>query len=180
MRSVVNGRFTRFTDAQAWALARYLYSLDPLPSPYHPDHETMALGEKVFIEEGCISCHTPPDYTNGMLTPATGFEPTEEDYARYPIFDVSVGTDPGLTMTTRRGTGYYVVPSLRGLWYRDKLFHDGSLSLEQVFDPDRLQDDFVPYGFHGTSPTRAVPGHPFGFELTPKEKDALIAYLKTL
>ncbi len=180
VRSVVNGPFTRFTDAQAYALARYLYSLEPLPSPYDFDDETMALGEKVFIQEGCISCHTPPDYTNNMLTPAAGFEPSEEAYAKYPIFDISVDTDPGLTLYTRRGTGYYVVPSLRGLWYRDKLFHDGSLSLEQVFDPARSRDDFVPHGFHGTSPTRAVPGHPFGFELSAKEKAALIAYLRTL
>jgi hypothetical protein len=34
------------------------------------------------------------------------------------ILPISVGTDPGLTMKTRRGTGYYKVPSLKGVWYR--------------------------------------------------------------
>lgn len=180
VRSRANGRFTRFTDAQAYALARYLHSLDPLPSPHRYDAETLALGERVFAEEGCVTCHTPPDFTNDELTPVDGFEPPEEHYERYPIFDVSMGTDPGLALYTRRGTGYYVVPALRGLWYRDRLFHDGSLSLEEVLDPARLKDDFVPSGFHGTDASRAVPGHEFGLDLPAREKNALIAYLRTL
>jgi mono/diheme cytochrome c family protein len=180
VRSFVNGPFTRFTDAQAFALARYIYSLEPVPSPHEYDAETLALGEQVFIEEGCITCHPPPHYTNNELTPALGFEPPEDHYEKYPIFDISVETDPGLTLYTRRGTGYYKVPSLRGLWYRERLFHDGSLSLEQVLDPARLRDDFVPAGFRGLDSTRAVPGHPFGLELGERERTALLAYLRTL
>jgi hypothetical protein len=178
--SVINGPFTRFTDTQAYALARYLYSLDPLPSPHDYDDETLALGERVFIEQGCVTCHPPPLYTSNELTPATGFQPPEDHYDRFPIFDLSVETDPGLTLYTRRGTGYYKVPSLRGLWYRDRLFHDGSISLEEVIDPRRLEEDFVPSGFRGTDATRAVPGHPFGMELPPRERAALLAYLRTL
>jgi mono/diheme cytochrome c family protein len=180
VRSIVGGPFTRFTDAQAFALARYIYSLEPLPSPHEHDAETLALGERVFIEEGCVTCHPPPHYTNNELTPATGFEPPDDHYDKYPIFDVSVETDPGLTLYTRRGTGYYKVPSLRGLWYRALLFHDGSLSLEQVLDPARLRDDFVPAGFSGLDSTRAVPGHPFGLDLGERERTALLAYLRTL
>ena len=30
----------------------------------------------------------------------------------------AIGTDATLTLRTRRGTGYYKVPSLRGVWYR--------------------------------------------------------------
>ena len=176
----VGSPFTRFSDAQSFALARYLYSLEPLPSPHRYDAETLVLGERVFIEEGCITCHPPPHYTNNELTPAPGFEPPEDHYERYPIFDQSIETDPGLTLYTRRGTGYYKVPSLRGLWYRERLFHDGSLSLEEVLDPARLDDDFVPSGFRGTDATRAVRGHPFGLELGQREKAALLAYLRTL
>jgi mono/diheme cytochrome c family protein len=180
VRSQANGVYTRFTDAQAYALARYLYSLEPLPSPHRYDAETMALGERVFIEEGCVTCHPPPGYTNDELMPVDGFEPPPDHYERYPVFDVSVGTDPGLALYTRRGTGYYAIPSLRGLWYRDRLFHDGSLSLEDVLDPARLRDDFVPSGFRGTDATRTVPGHEFGLDLPAREKAALIAYLRTL
>jgi mono/diheme cytochrome c family protein len=181
VESRVNGPFTRLTDPQLYALARYIYSLEPLPSPHEYDDETLALGERVFVAEGCVTCHPPPLYTNNELTPALGFEPPEDHYERFPIFDVSVETDPGLTLYTRRGTGYYKIPSLRGLWYRERLFHDGSLSLEEVLDPARLNGDFVPSGFRGAdSPTKAIPGHPFGFDLSEREKAALIAYLNTL
>jgi hypothetical protein len=50
---------------------------------------------------------------------------------------MSVGTDPGLALATRTGTGYYK-PSLKGLSYRGHHLHDGSVtSLEEMFDPDR-------------------------------------------
>ena len=51
----------------------------------------------------------------------------------------SIDTDPTLTLRTRRGTGYYKVPSLRGLWYRGPLEHSGSVAtLEDWFDAARL------------------------------------------
>ena len=51
-------------------------------------------------------------------------------------------------MTTRRGTGYYKIPSLKGVWYRGPFEHNGSVAtLEDWFDPARLRDDYVPTGF---------------------------------
>jgi hypothetical protein len=55
-------------------------------------------------------CHTPPSYTNNKLTPALGFKVPADLRATEDIMDVSVGTDPGLTTRTRRGTLYYKVP----------------------------------------------------------------------
>jgi cytochrome c peroxidase len=44
-----------------------------------------------------------------------------------------VGTDPGLALLTRKGTGYYKIPSLKGVWYRGHYLHDGSVaSLEEM------------------------------------------------
>ena len=93
-----------------------------------------------------------------------------------------VGTDPTLTLTTRRGTGYYKVPSLKGVWYRGPFEHNGSVAtLEDWFDPRRLRDDYVPPGFIGHNrKTRAVKGHEFGLALAAEDKRALIAFLKTL
>src|SRR5262249_46610672 len=66
------------------------------------------------------------------------------------VLRVSVGTDPRLTLLTRRGTGYYKVPSLKGVWYRGPFEHNGSVaSLEDWFDPRRLRGDYVPTGFRG-------------------------------
>ncbi len=63
---------------------------------------------------------------------------------------ISVGTDPGLALRTRKGTGLYKVPSLRGVWYRGHYLHDGSVaSLEEMFDSDRLRPSHVPGGWKG-------------------------------
>jgi len=38
-------------------------------------------------------------------------------------------------LRTRKATGYYKVPTLKGLWYRSPLEHSGSVaSLEEWFD----------------------------------------------
>jgi cytochrome c peroxidase len=95
---------------------------------------------------------------------------------------MSVGTDPGLATKTRKGTGYYKVPSLKGLWYRGHYLHDGSAaSLEEMFDPNRLKDDHIPGGWTplGTK-RRAISGHPFALSLRDQEREQLLAFLRTL
>jgi hypothetical protein len=95
---------------------------------------------------------------------------------------VTVGTDAGLALKTRKGTGLYKIPSLRGVWYRGLFGHDGSVrTLEEWFDPARLRDDYTPSGYKGFKVTRrAVPGHQFGLTLDAEDKSALIVFLKTL
>ena len=172
---------SRYSDAQLYALSLYVYSLKPPPNPNAFDG-VASRGQQIFERERCGSCHTPPLYTNNMLTPAPGFEIPADHAARFDILRVSVGTDPELTMRTRRGTGYYKVPSLKGVWYRSMFGHSGwCATLEDWFDPHRLDDDYVPTGFKGYQVThRAVPGHQFGLKLSSDDKRALIAFLKTL
>ena len=127
-------------------------------------------------------CHTPPLYTNNKLTPAQGFQIPVEHLKTYDILQIAVGTDPNLALRTRRGTGYYKVPSLKGLWYRGMFPHDGSCAtLEDWFNARRLGDDYVPTGFkdYGAQ-KRKVPGHEFGLSLSPDDKKVLIAFLRTL
>jgi len=172
---------SRYSDEQLYALALYLYSLKPPPNPNKFD-ALARRGQKVFQSEGCAICHTPPLYTNNMLTPVEGFKATEEHRKKYDILPTSVGTDPSLALRARRGTGYYKVPSLKGVWYRGPFEHNGSVAtLEDWFDPRRLRDDYAPTGFkpYGVK-TRAVKGHEFGLELSAEDRRALIAFLKTL
>jgi hypothetical protein len=174
-------RSSRYSDEQLYALARYLYALQPPPNPNHPDAMS-ARGERVFQREGCAGCHTPPLYTNNKLTPATGFEIPADHLAKYDILRTSVGTDPELTMRTRRGTGYYKVPSLKGVWYRSMFGHSGwCATLEDWFDPRRVREDYVPTGWKPSGrQTYAVKGHPYGLKLEDADRRALIAFLKTL
>lgn len=170
----------RLSDPHLYALALYVYSLEPPANPNRFD-ALAARGQKIFEREGCSGCHPAPLYTNNKLTPAPGFRVPEQHKRAYDILPVSVGTDPWLAMKTRRGTGYHKVPSLRGVWYRGPFEHNGSvLTIEDWFDPNRLREDYVPTGWLGPNETRAVKGHEFGLRLEPEEKKALIAFLKTL
>jgi len=171
----------RYSDEQLYALALYVYSLQPPPNPNKPDALSKR-GEQVFQGENCPVCHTPPLYTSNKLTIAEGFTPPPDADEKYDILPVSVGTDPNLALKTRRGTGYYKVPSLKGVWYRSMFGHSGwCATLEDWFDPRRLRDDYVPTGFmpYGVKPY-AVKGHRFGLKLSGDDRKALIAFLKTL
>jgi mono/diheme cytochrome c family protein len=170
-------------DEAMYALALYLDSLDPPRSP-NPLDDVARHGQQIFETQGCAKCHTPPVYTNNKLVPVPGFDPPRDDprTALLAIADRRVDTDPGLALETRKGTGYYKVPSLRGLWYRGLYGHSGFVaSLEDWFDPARLRTDYVPTGWRGPGvKTRAILGHEFGLDLKPDDKRALIAFLLTL
>jgi hypothetical protein len=172
---------TRLPDEALYALALYIYSLQPPRNPNRFDKKA-ALGKTVFEREGCASCHTPPLYTSNKVTLASGFMAPADKPAWLDLLPLSVGTDPGLALHTRKGTGYYKVPSLKGLWYRGRYLHDGGVaSLEEMFDPRRLEDSHVPGGWLPPGKkTQAIPGHPFGLRLLPAEREQLIAFLKTL
>jgi hypothetical protein len=158
-------KMDRYSDEQLYALGRYLYSLKP-PANLNPRNSEAGRGQRVFSREGCNACHSAPLYTSNALTPAAGFDVPAEHRSRYRIIDRSVGTDPGLAMRTRKGTGYYKVPSLKGVWYRGPFQHAGAVkTLQEWFDPERVS---------------RVPGHPFGLTLGTEDRRALLAFLETL
>lgn len=170
----------RVPDEALYALGLYIYSLRPPPNP-NSFGEDAAAGQKIFTRE-CAACHIPPLYTSNKLTLAEGFSAPANRPSSLDVLPVSVGTDPGLALQTRKGTGYYKVPSLKGLWYRGRYLHDGSVaSLEEMFDPARLEAGHVPGGFRPlAAQTRAIPGHTFGLKLNPEQRRQLIAFLRTL
>ena len=159
-----------YADAVLYAIGRYLMSLEPPRNPDRAPRDLLNRGEQIFRRETCVNCHVPPAYSSGKLTLALGWEPPPDHPNRDDIVPVSVGTDTGAALQTRKGTGFYKIPSLRGVWYRPLLLHDGSFkSLEEMFDPARLGPD-----------ARAVRGHGFGLSLTAEERHALLAFLRSL
>jgi hypothetical protein len=75
-----------------------------------------------------------------------------------------IGTDAVIGRSRDRGTGFYRVPSLRGVATRGPLLHDGTLpSLDAMFDP-----------------TRDVRGHIYGLALDERARQDLLEYLRTL
>ncbi len=178
----------RYSDEQLFALSLFLYSLHPPENPYKPkddaQRQDVARGAKLFADRGCVKCHDPNQgYSNNKLVRAPGFQVPDDHPEKASILDRSVGTDPTLALQTRRGTGLYKIPSLRGAWYRGPFEHNGSVAtLEDWFDPKRLENGYVPTAWKGPpdARTRAVKGHEFGLDLSREERAALIAFLKTL
>src|SRR5204862_5871728 len=142
---------------QLYALAQYLYSLRPPPNPNPADREAVP-GRRIFEREGCPKCHTPPLYTNNEL-----------------VWWDRIGTDPRYTLQTRKGTGYYKVPSLKGVWYRGPFGQHGSAATrEDGLDPARLSNSYRPTGYAGPDGReRAVKGHEFGLSLSSADRTAL-------
>src|SRR5215510_527324 len=172
---------TRYSDEQLYALALYLYSLTPPKNPNQFSTDA-SKGKQIFEREGCTGCHTLPLYTNNKLIPVDGFEPPPNHRERFDILSARVGTDPRYALQTRKGTGYYKVPSLKGVWYRGPFGHHGSVAtLEDWLDPARLSNNYHPTGYSGADGReRAVKGHEFGLSLSSADRTALIAFLRTL
>jgi Cytochrome c len=138
--------------------------------PYHlPDEAPYALA--IYVD----SLEPPPNPNRFDEKAATGKK----------IFDrecIGCHTPPYYTNAKLTlAEGLYKVPSLRGLWYRGRYLHDGSVtSLEELFNPERFDARFVPTGFKGADEHRAVPGHEFGLRLSNPDREYLIAFLRTL
>jgi hypothetical protein len=172
----------RYADEVLYAIGMYLMSLEPRKNPSPPAAPIVERGRRIFERQNCSRCHPAPTYTTGKLTLAEGWAPPEDHPYRHDILPISVRTDPGAALKTRKGTGLYKIPSLRGVWSRNLLLHDGSLtSLEELFDLKRLQPSYEPKGWSPPGVTkRAIRGHEFGLRLSSEERAALIAFLRSL
>lgn len=95
---------------------------------------------------------------------ADGFEPPADHLKRFAVSSKRVGTDPRYALQTRKGTGYYKVPSLKGVWYRGPFEHHGSVAtLEDWFDAARLRGDYRRTGYTGPDgQSHAVKGMSLG------------------
>ncbi len=143
----------------AWALAMYIYSLSPPPkAPSSSPPSQLARGEAVFAE-ACGSCHANEAYGGRVIKVA------------------AIGTDPELAVGRGRGTGGYRVPPLLAVGDGAPYLHDGSVaSLEELLSPERLEADYVG-GLLGEGP---IMGHRPGTKLASADRQALLAFLRTL
>jgi hypothetical protein len=86
----------RVSDDAFYALGMFItYGLQEPKNPHKPDDRSRR-GEKVFQRSGCAACHTPPNFTNGMLLPVDGFTPPDSAGQLEIMRGMRIGTDPGL------------------------------------------------------------------------------------
>jgi mono/diheme cytochrome c family protein len=150
-----HGQATRPPRILALALAEYIWSLaDNLPQATGATPQ----GRDLF-NGTCGACHAGEGLTS----------------APRPLAEI--GTDPACGLSPDRGTGYYRVPSLRGVSLRPTLFHDGTLAgLFGLLDPARLDDTYTA----GARAPGPVKGHEFGLTLSDADRAVLLDYLDTL
>jgi cytochrome c5 len=135
----------------AWALALYVYSLDPPLRASSPDPRGAAI-----FQSNCRRCHSN----------RSGGGP--------PVDAHRVGTDPALALGGGRGTGLYRPPALVDVADAGPYLHHGAVAtLEALFSPARFAAGYV-----GPLGVGAVPGHDYGTDLTDDDRAALIRHLR--
>lgn len=152
-----NGERARPPRELAWALARFVSDLEPPPRPI-ADPTGVREGRASF-DEHCRRCHDGPAHSGA------------------PVPAEAVGTDRALADSRARGTGKFRPAPLVAVAAAAPYFHDGTVpSLADVLDPARLSVGYT-RGVRGPGP---VPGHAFGTDLPPAQRQAILAYLATL
>jgi hypothetical protein len=143
----------------AFALAIYLYTLEPPPRSPRGSFAQLVRGAGVFASEGCRACHTSPAYSGRAIA------------------HERVGTDPALATGHGRGTGNFRVAPLLDVGNAAPYLHHGAVaSLGELLSSARLAPDYRA-GRLGPGP---IPGHTFGTTLPDDDRAALIAFLEIL
>ena len=134
------------------------------------------LGRRIFIGQPpfvatCTACHGSDNFVPGAGIFNNGLE--------NPYVDKGVGALTGLP----QDEGFFKVPSLRNIELTAPYMHDGRFAtLEQVV---AFYDSGVVSHPNLSAPLRVPPGNtasgtPLRLNLTPTQKAALVAFLKTL
>jgi len=165
------------------ALAQYVRSIISWRSKYDQGRPTgfanftpeENLGRQIFFGQvgnaTCAACHgsdnfVPPNIFNNGL--------------EFPYVDKGVG---GITGRPQ-DQGVFKVPSLRNIELTAPYMHDGRFAtLEQVvefYNSGVVDTPNLPPQLRVPTPPGALPGPPRRLNLTPGQKAALVAFLKTL
>jgi len=107
---------TGLSEPELDALAAYLDSLEPIPSPHRRRdgalNEAAVQGSATFKSSGCAVCHSPPKFTDRQLHDVG----TGEPFRDHPSANRKIAETLGPAFDT---------PSLRELWLTAPFLHDG-------------------------------------------------------
>jgi cytochrome c peroxidase len=143
----------------AYALAMFIYSLEPPESGKTSARTARVERGHALFRERCSGCHENAAFGG-------------------PSMDADrIGTDRALATGGARGTGKYRPPALLRVAAAGPYFHHGAVAtLEDVLSPDRFEASFA-RGVLGRGP---VAGHRYGVDLPHEDRSALVEWLRTL
>ncbi len=169
------GDASQWNDDEVRPIVEYIYSLSAPVNPAAQDEELIARGGELFVSEGCADCHSGKAYGGGRVF---SFEEVGTDatlqYFADPDLDGTLCCDLQLLGNSEVTHGLKA-PHLSGIWAHRVFLHNGSVaSLEELlcYDGPRPPAS-VEQGMANT-------GHEFGCALHTGDKDALLAYLRSL
>jgi len=196
------------TPSSIGRIQTYLSGLAPPKYPLPVDPALAKSGEAVFATE-CASCHATGAARTGTVIPhdEVGTDRVRADAwttAAATAYNAAF-SGKGWAFASFTKTNGYVAPSLEGLWIRAPYLHNGSVpSLADLLSApqqrpkqfwrgyDLFDSSAVGFVSSGADAERAgslydtaLPGngnggHPFGTQLEPDRKRALLEYLKGL
>jgi cytochrome c peroxidase len=151
--------------------------------------ELEKLGKTIFFEKGkCVSCHDAPTFSPswGLAATNIGLDMEYEDQG-VGTLEMEIEDFEGniIASTFEFGSGSFKIPTLRNIQLTAPYMHDGRFSsLEEVVEHynsgiqnhpnlDWRLRDFIPGPVTGVF-------HPQRLNLNAQEKQALVAFLKTL
>lgn len=186
----------------------YITQIDPPQYPYPINQELAAMGNKIFTNS-CASCHGFGGERTGSVIPVeeVGTDRHRLDMWTQAAADAYNNFAEGYEwdFNELRKTDGYVAVSLDGLWLRAPYLHNGSVpSLQDllekpenrpqvfyrgydVYDPEKVgfvsegsEAEAVGFRYDTSVTANGNQGHLYGTDLAPKDKEALVEYLKTL
>jgi mono/diheme cytochrome c family protein len=204
----MRARHSRAFVEQMKRLEAWLRAVPPPPYPYPIDAGLAAAGRRVF-DTACAACHAPDGSRLGTVIPVAevGTDRNRLDSWTQTGADAAnrVRTSLGVNFADMVKTEGYIAVPLDGIWLRAPYLHNGSVpTLRDLLEPPerrptvfyRGYDVYDPknvgfqtrgaeaarVGFEHDTTRRANGngGHLYGTTLPPRDKDALIEYLKTL
>jgi hypothetical protein len=194
----------RIERVRNWILAQ-----SPPAYPFEVDHGLAAEGKAIY-GAWCADCHDSAGARFGAVTPLAeiGTDPQrlvsfDPEMARLMN---TIGTGKPWRFQRFRVSGGYANQPLDGLWLRAPYLHNGSVpTLRDLLEPaanrpavfyrgnehyDAVRVGFRTEGpevdgqrlsrFDTSQPGNGNAGHEYGVHLAPRQKDALIEYLKIL
>jgi len=160
-----------WTPDELQPLATYIRTLHAPAPPELASGAVLARGEAIFVDSGCLDCHSGPRGSGLELYDYADIG-TDDAMARWMDPELDGEACCGVDMGPDAVTHKLKAPRLVGLWAMQRFLHNGSVgSLEELLcvDGPRVPDDRPVFG-NG--------GHEYGCDaLTVDEKADLIAFL---
>jgi hypothetical protein len=164
----------RYDHKRLKPLREYILTLKAPKTIEKLDEVGVERGKVIFDTRGCLDCHNGPSYSGTRLYTfeEIGTDEAIKHWGDYNLDGIS--ETPQLFQNGVELTHKIKVTKLAGLWAQELFLHNGSVeSLEDLLCIGITRPTIHSFAFSDK-------GHVYGCDFTPKDKEDLIVFLKSL